>query len=136
VIRTARQCSGRARGGGDLQKDVNLPSKQLSNFGIISTSPNLRGRFLKLGPASCGVFLLWPPGVLNDPIEPMTLANMRENGVRSLAICCRRCHREMIFNVDQWPAETEVPCFGRCMVCTKCGTIGADVRPNWRDVTR
>jgi hypothetical protein len=38
------------------------------------------------------------------PIEPMTLGNMRENGVRSLAV-----------------------------VCTKCGTIGADVRPNWRE---
>jgi hypothetical protein len=22
------------------------------------------------------------------------------------------------------------------MVCTKCGTIGADVRPNWRERTR
>jgi hypothetical protein len=25
-----------------------------------------------------------------------------------------------------------VPSFGPKMVCTKCGTIGADVRPNWR----
>jgi len=33
-------------------------------------------------------------------------------------------------------AETEVPSFGPKMVCTKCGTIGADARPNWREVTR
>jgi hypothetical protein len=30
----------------------------------------------------------------NDPIEPMTLANMRENGVRSLDVRCWQCHHE------------------------------------------
>jgi hypothetical protein len=29
-----------------------------------------------------------------EPIEPMTLANMRENGVRSLAVYRRQCHQE------------------------------------------
>jgi hypothetical protein len=72
----------------------------------------------------------------NEPIEPMTLANMRENGVRSLSVYCRQCHHETIINVDQWPDATEVPSFGPKMVCTKCGTIGADARPNWREVTR
>jgi hypothetical protein len=28
----------------------------------------------------------------NDPIEPMTLGNMRDNGVRSLAVSCWQCH--------------------------------------------
>jgi hypothetical protein len=28
----------------------------------------------------------------NDPIEPMTLGNMRDNGVRSLAMSCWICH--------------------------------------------
>jgi hypothetical protein len=27
----------------------------------------------------------------NDPIEPMTLQNMRDNGVRSLSVQCHRC---------------------------------------------
>jgi hypothetical protein len=27
----------------------------------------------------------------NDPIEPMTLGNMRANGVRSLDVSCTRC---------------------------------------------
>jgi hypothetical protein len=36
----------------------------------------------------------------NDPIEPMDLANMRENGVRSLAIYCHQCHHETVMNVD------------------------------------
>jgi hypothetical protein len=39
----------------------------------------------------------------NDPIEPMTLGNMRENGVRSLSVTCWQCHHETVINVDQWP---------------------------------
>jgi hypothetical protein len=36
----------------------------------------------------------------NDPIEPMTIANMRESGVRSLAFRCHRCHHERTMNAD------------------------------------
>jgi hypothetical protein len=61
---------------------------------------------------------------------------MRENGVHSLSVTCGQCHHETIINADQWPDEIEVPWFGPKMVCTKCGTIGADARPNWREVTR
>jgi hypothetical protein len=32
--------------------------------------------------------------------------------------------------VDHLPADLTVPSFGPRIVCTKCGTIGADVRPN------
>jgi hypothetical protein len=35
----------------------------------------------------------------NDPIEPMTLQNMRENGVRSLAI---QCHQKLLL-MNEWP---------------------------------
>jgi hypothetical protein len=69
----------------------------------------------------------------NDPIEPMNLGNMRANGVRSLAIYCHQCHHETIINADHWPADLTVPSFGPKMVCTKCGTIGPDVRPNWKE---
>jgi hypothetical protein len=65
----------------------------------------------------------------NDPIEPMTLGNMRENGVRSLDIMYHQCRHETIMNVDHMPGDLTVPSFGPRMVCTKCGTIGADVRP-------
>jgi hypothetical protein len=43
----------------------------------------------------------------NEWIEPMTLGNMRANGVRSLDVCCWQCHHR--------------------------GIIGADARPNWRE---
>jgi hypothetical protein len=70
---------------------------------------------------------------LNFPIEPMDLANMRQNGVRSLAVHCPQCPKEVILNVDHLPGDLTVPLFGPPMVCTKCGRVGADARPNWRE---
>jgi hypothetical protein len=58
-----------------------------------------------------------------------TLGNMRANGMRSLDVSCWQCHHRMIMSVDQWP-DVPVPSFGPRMVCTRCGIIGADVRPN------
>ena len=72
----------------------------------------------------------------NDPIEPMDLANMRQNGVRSLEVRCLQCRHEVIMNVDHLPGDLTVPSFGPKMVCTKCGTVGAGARPNWREVSR
>jgi hypothetical protein len=33
------------------------------------------------------------------------------------------------------PDDVPVPTFRPRMVCARCGTIGADARPNWRDKT-
>jgi hypothetical protein len=52
------------------------------------------------------------------------LANMRQNGVRSLEIICHQCRHKTVMNVDHLPGDT------------KCGTIGADVRPNWPERER
>ena len=41
----------------------------------------------------------------NEPIEPMALSNMRENGVRSLAVQCHQCRHEVIMNVDHLPVD-------------------------------
>jgi hypothetical protein len=62
----------------------------------------------------------------------MDLANMRANGVRSLDVQCWQCRHKTILNVDHLPGDLAVKSFEPRMVCTKCGTIGADVRPNWR----
>jgi hypothetical protein len=45
----------------------------------------------------------------NDPIAPMDLANMRHNGVRSLAVQCHQCLHEVIMNVDHLPDGVTVP---------------------------
>jgi len=68
----------------------------------------------------------------------MTLDNMRANGVRSIAAWClgRGCHHQAVLNVDHLPDAVEVPSIGPRMVCTRCGLIGADARPNWGEVPR
>ena len=67
------------------------------------------------------------------PIIPMTLGNMRENGVRSLAVSCSLCHHRAVVDAAAWPDDVPVPTFGPRMVCTRCGNVGADARPNWRE---
>jgi len=72
-------------------------------------------------------------GRINEPIEPMTLGNMRENGVRSLAVSCLLCRHESVLSAEPWPDNVPVPTFGPRMVCTRCGIVGADARPHWRE---
>ena len=65
----------------------------------------------------------------------MTLrpANLQENGVRSRGSFGAACRHEAELNVDTYDEATTVPSFGPKMVCTCCGIIGADVRPNWSE---
>jgi hypothetical protein len=63
----------------------------------------------------------------------MTLANMRDNGVRSLSVTCELCHHEAVMNVDAFDDAVSVPAFGPRMVCTVCGIVGAFAGPNWRE---
>lgn len=55
---------------------------------------------------------------------------------RSLDVSCWICHHRAIMSAEPWPDSIPVPSFGRRMVCTKCGIVGADVRPNWRERER
>ena len=69
----------------------------------------------------------------DEPIEPMTLGNMRQNGVRRLFVTCSACGYHTEVNVDRWPDEVPVPSFGPQMRCTKCGKLGATAIPNWKE---
>ena len=68
---------------------------------------------------------------MTEAHEPMTLGNMRANGVRSLAITCGAlwCHHCGVLDVSAYSNDVTVPSFGSRMVCTACGAIGADARP-------
>jgi|HubBroStandDraft_6_1064221.scaffolds.fasta_scaffold5810015_1 hypothetical protein len=68
-----------------------------------------------------------------EPIEPMTLGNMRANGVRSLDVTCWHCHHRATISAAPWPDDMPVQVFGPPMVCTRCGIVGADARPNWQE---
>ena len=64
----------------------------------------------------------------------ITLGNMRQNGVRTLAAWCNgRGQHHRVFDVSSYPDDVPVPWFGPRMVCTVCGAIGADARPNWNE---
>jgi hypothetical protein len=68
-------------------------------------------------------------------IAPMTLGNMRANGVRTLAVWCGAlgCNHHSALDVSNYSDDVPVPAFGPRMVCTVCGAIGADARPNWQE---
>ncbi len=59
----------------------------------------------------------------------MTLANMRQQGVRSLWVVCELCHHDAVLNVDRFADDVPVPAFGP----RSCGIIGAFALPNWRE---
>jgi hypothetical protein len=67
--------------------------------------------------------------------SPMTLGNMRANGVRSLIACCSNvnCRHEAIVNVDNQPDDVFVLSLRPRMRCELCDQRGADVRPNWNE---
>jgi hypothetical protein len=64
---------------------------------------------------------------------PMDLRDMRAQGVRSLWVSCTLCHHSAVMNVDRFGDAVTVPSFGPRMVCTGCGIVGADARPNWQE---
>ena len=67
--------------------------------------------------------------------QPMTLGNMRENGVRSLAAWClsRGCNHRSTLDVSNYADDVPVPSFGPRLRCEVCGHLGADARPNWNE---
>ena len=69
---------------------------------------------------------------------PVTLDHLRSHGCRDLLVYCESiwCNHSAILNADWLPDETPVPSLCSRMVCTACGLIGADVRPDWRRHTR
>ena len=64
----------------------------------------------------------------------MNLGNMRSLGVRSLAVTCEVCHHRAVLPADRWGDAVLVRAFGPRMVCTRCGIVGADARPDWREM--
>ncbi len=83
------------------------------------------------GPAASGER---KPLMPSPPGPPMTLGNMRSLGVRLLAVTCELCHHEAVLPADRWPDEVLVSTFQPRMACTCCGIVGADARPNWREM--
>jgi hypothetical protein len=71
------------------------------------------------------------------PGPPMTLANMRGQGVTHLVAFCHNdaCRHQALIDVSKYPGDTLVSWFASKVVCNKCGARGRriDVRPNWKE---
>jgi hypothetical protein len=66
-----------------------------------------------------------PPG------PPMSLANMRQNGVRAVTATCEACNHSADVNVDALPATVYVPQVARRLRCSSCGGKQINIRPAW-----
>ncbi len=67
-----------------------------------------------------------PPG------PPMTLANMRAMGVRSVWALCE-CGRDVSVRVDRLPGDLGVPAVVCRLRCTVCGSRPKMTMPDWRE---
>jgi hypothetical protein len=68
----------------------------------------------------------------DQPIELMTLGNMRELGVRSLDVSCWNCRRRAGLSVVAGLMTSRCRRLARGW-CTGCGIVGADARPNCQE---
>jgi hypothetical protein len=61
------------------------------------------------------------------PGPPMTLANMRKNGVRAVSATCEACNHKADVVVDALPETVHVPEAGLRLRCYRPGPLG--IRP-------
>nr|AGU09805.1 hypothetical protein [uncultured organism] len=60
----------------------------------------------------------------------MSLANMRENGVRAVTLWCH-CGRHIDVNVDHLPEDLKVPAIREQYRCAQCNLRPKSSRPAW-----
>ena len=68
----------------------------------------------------------------SKPGPPMTLQNMRANGVCAVIATCANCGRSADVNVDALPETRAVPDAGKRLRCSQCGGKTISTRPAWR----
>jgi hypothetical protein len=68
--------------------------------------------------------------------KPMTLANMRLNGVRSVIASCANCGRSADVHVDLLPESLTVPETGARLRGSHCGGKTTSTRPAWHTSPR
>jgi hypothetical protein len=68
----------------------------------------------------------------SNPGPPMSLANMRENGLRSVIAQCESCNHSADVNVDAMPETVFVPHVARRLRCSHCGGKAINTSVNRR----
>jgi hypothetical protein len=71
-----------------------------------------------------------------NEIPPMTLAAMRDHGVRSIKAYCEAigCDHEATINVDNLPDDLPVPNVSLKLRCSKCCSKSIRTRPKWSEM--
>ena len=59
---------------------------------------------------------------------PSGACGARQSVQATLAVSCPKCQHEAFIKVAQWPHGMPVALLGSIMECSKCGSMGADVR--------
>jgi hypothetical protein len=72
----------------------------------------------------------------SKPGPPMTLANMRQNGVRAVSATCQACGHKADISVDALPETLTVPEAGKRFRCGSCGGKTISTRPAWHTAQR
>ena len=67
---------------------------------------------------------------------PMTVSNMRSNGVTHLTATCLDCRHSAEIDAERLADDTAVPEAGRRMVCSACGGKRIETRPAWHTMNR
>jgi hypothetical protein len=57
-----------------------------------------------------------------DETPPLTLATMRERGVRSILVWCNACNHDAIFDADHLPDDLPVPDVALRPRCSECNS--------------
>jgi hypothetical protein len=70
--------------------------------------------------------------MVDRPVK-ITLAEMRDSGVRGILVYCSdyRCSHSMALMADHWPDDLRLSDIEQRFVCSVCGKRGADIRPNF-----
>jgi hypothetical protein len=70
-----------------------------------------------------------------NEIQPMSLGNMREHGVPSVAAHCQEssCDHSASVNVDSLPDSFQVPDVSLRLRCSACGSRNVKTQPDWKE---
>jgi hypothetical protein len=75
----------------------------------------------------------WTRPDLRLPPKPVPLLTMRRLGRRTIVVYCGndRCHHQAELDAGRWSDDVTFGDLQPRMLCTACGHLGADVRPDW-----
>jgi hypothetical protein len=61
------------------------------------------------------------------------MGHIRGHGVTRLLVYCGaiNCNHQTVMNAEHLPDDAAIRPLGNRMACSRCGHVGADVRPDW-----